>query len=72
MTFRPWVKRLGEHLRADGTVCTCVRGETDYQQPKQPPTWQEIKRIPTWADHELADAQKRGVNTYIASRDWGK
>ncbi len=77
--FKPFVRQLGEHLDGWGNVCRCQRTPSvpaDTQSPniKTAPVVSPAKptRVPTWADHEMQEAERKGHQIYIQSRDWGK
>jgi hypothetical protein len=74
--FRPFVLELGEHLDGWGNVCRCRRG-LPAEKPQNPcpiikteppvPSVPQRRRVPTWADHELDLARRRGVEVWIHS-----
>ena len=73
MDLNPFVPRLGEHLRADGTVCMCTRGvRRDYRLPQRPAVEPpKPKRVLTWFDRERAEAEQGGISVWVHSENGG-
>jgi hypothetical protein len=77
-SFKPFVWHLGDHLNGHGQRCSCKRenkSEPSFpavQAEAEPKKLSRVNRIPTWADAERLEAEKRGVPVYLQSRDWGK
>jgi hypothetical protein len=73
--FRPFVRRVGEHLDGYGQPCRCTTSRAIAKpQPKarQKTEPKKLTRVPTWADLEQAEAAGRGIPVFVQSRDWGK
>ena len=74
--FVPLVLQLGEHLDGYGNVCRCSRERKPAEKPLRPapvvasPAIEKKLnrfRVPTWADAEIAEAERRGREVWIHS-----
>jgi hypothetical protein len=68
--FKPFVRRIGEHLNGYAQPCMCTTAHVIAKpQPKvrseaEP---KKVTRVPTWEDHEQADAERRGYSVHRQS-----
>jgi hypothetical protein len=61
------------HLNGYGKPCCCTT-ERDCKQAEPAPIIEpkKVLRVPTWADAETREAERRGLPVWMRSRDWGK
>jgi len=65
--FTPFVRKFSGHLDGYGKVCNCCQPQ---QAAVVTPAPAPVKRVRTWADAEIADAERRGFPVYVASKMW--